>query len=182
MTSTKKTKPVVIIMGSQTDLKVMKMAAQPLEKFKIPFEIKIISAHRTPVEMVDFASKASQKYSDLILGFHPTILPVYLAFFVVTIVARVFLQKKSIVFMTFMAGLAGLWFWLVSNFGVWALMDMYPKSLAGLSECFVSAIPFLETQVLGDLFFTAIMFSLYALILRFSAASSKTGAKTYSSI
>jgi hypothetical protein len=109
--------------------------------------------------------------TDLILGFHPTILPVYFAFFAVTIFARKFLKGKSIATVTLTGALAGLWFWLVSNFAVWALMDFYSKDGKGLLACFVSAIPFLETQVLGDLFFTAVMFSFYSLLLRFSAKS-----------
>jgi 5-(carboxyamino)imidazole ribonucleotide mutase len=52
-------KPVVgIIMGSQSDLKVMKEAAEFLEGIKIPFELTIVSAHRTPKRMVDYASSA----------------------------------------------------------------------------------------------------------------------------
>lgn len=52
-------KPVVgIIMGSQSDLGVMREAAEFLEELKIPFELTIVSAHRTPKRMVDYASSA----------------------------------------------------------------------------------------------------------------------------
>lgn len=51
--------PIVgIIMGSQSDLKVMKEAAEFLEELKIPFELTVVSAHRTPKRMVDYASAA----------------------------------------------------------------------------------------------------------------------------
>lgn len=51
--------PVVgIIMGSQSDLKIMKEAAEFLEEMKIPFELTVVSAHRTPKRMVDYASSA----------------------------------------------------------------------------------------------------------------------------
>lgn len=51
--------PVIgIIMGSQSDLKVMKEAAEFLEEVKIPFELTVVSAHRTPKRMVDYASTA----------------------------------------------------------------------------------------------------------------------------
>lgn len=49
---------VGIIMGSQSDLKVMKEAAEFLEEMKIPFELTVVSAHRTPKRMVDYASSA----------------------------------------------------------------------------------------------------------------------------
>ncbi len=52
-------KPVIgIIMGSQSDLKVMREAAEFLEEMKIPFELTVVSAHRTPKRMVDYASAA----------------------------------------------------------------------------------------------------------------------------
>jgi 5-(carboxyamino)imidazole ribonucleotide mutase len=49
---------VGIIMGSTSDLKVMREAADILEDFGIPFEISIVSAHRTPERLMDYASSA----------------------------------------------------------------------------------------------------------------------------
>jgi 5-(carboxyamino)imidazole ribonucleotide mutase len=55
-------KPVVgIIMGSQSDLGVMKEAAQFLEEIGIPFEVTIVSAHRTPARMVEYATEARKR-------------------------------------------------------------------------------------------------------------------------
>lgn len=53
-------KPQVgIIMGSKSDLPVMQQAAEMLEKFGVPFEITVVSAHRTPMRMVEYAKNAS---------------------------------------------------------------------------------------------------------------------------
>jgi 5-(carboxyamino)imidazole ribonucleotide mutase len=55
-------KPVVgIIMGSQSDLRVMKQAAEFLEEMKISFEVTIVSAHRTPKRMVTYATEARKR-------------------------------------------------------------------------------------------------------------------------
>ena len=55
-------KPLVgIIMGSESDLKVMKEAAEALEEFEIPYELTVVSAHRTPMRMVDYASSARKR-------------------------------------------------------------------------------------------------------------------------
>ena len=52
-------KPLIgIIMGSESDLKVMKDAAEALEEFDIAYELTIVSAHRTPARMVEYASEA----------------------------------------------------------------------------------------------------------------------------
>jgi 5-(carboxyamino)imidazole ribonucleotide mutase len=55
-------KPLVgIIMGSQSDLKIMSAAADILDKFGIPFELTIVSAHRTPERMVEYGQTAVDK-------------------------------------------------------------------------------------------------------------------------
>lgn len=52
--------PIVsVIMGSDSDLPVMQEAANMLEYFGIPYEISIVSAHRTPERMFDFAKSAA---------------------------------------------------------------------------------------------------------------------------
>ncbi|NUM50885.1 MAG: 5-(carboxyamino)imidazole ribonucleotide mutase [Flavobacteriales bacterium] len=57
-----KTKSIVsIIMGSDSDLPIMKQAAEICEQFDIPFEITIVSAHRTPERMFQFAEQAHQR-------------------------------------------------------------------------------------------------------------------------
>jgi 5-(carboxyamino)imidazole ribonucleotide mutase len=49
---------VGIIMGSASDLPLMKEAARVLDTFEIPFEVKVLSAHRTPEMTIDYAKKA----------------------------------------------------------------------------------------------------------------------------
>ncbi len=62
-------KPLVgIIMGSQSDLKVMKEAATFLDELQIPFEISIVSAHRTPQRMVEYATSARQRGLQVIIA------------------------------------------------------------------------------------------------------------------
>jgi 5-(carboxyamino)imidazole ribonucleotide mutase len=51
-------KPVAIIMGSQSDWATMKHAADTLAALKIPFEARIVSAHRTPKRLYEFAAGA----------------------------------------------------------------------------------------------------------------------------
>lgn len=48
-------------MGSQSDLKIMKEAAEVLEELNVAFEITVVSAHRTPLRMVEYATAARAK-------------------------------------------------------------------------------------------------------------------------
>lgn len=52
---------VAIIMGSDSDLPVMQPAADFLKSFGIPFELTIVSAHRTPHRLVSYATKAKER-------------------------------------------------------------------------------------------------------------------------
>lgn len=62
-------KPVVgIIMGSDSDLGIMAEAAKILEEFKIPYEVRIISAHRTPDIMAAYASQAKKRGLQVIIA------------------------------------------------------------------------------------------------------------------
>ena len=54
-------KVISIIMGSDSDLPIMKQAAEVLEDLGIGFELTIISAHRTPQRMMDFAENAHKR-------------------------------------------------------------------------------------------------------------------------
>ena len=57
---------VGILMGSDSDLPVMKKAADMLEKFGIEYEMTIISAHRMPDVFVDYATKAEERGVEVI--------------------------------------------------------------------------------------------------------------------
>jgi hypothetical protein len=57
-------------------------------------------------------------------------------------------------------------FFLVSNFGVWLAWTMYPRSAAGLAECYAAGLPFYGNSLAGDLFFSALMFGSYYWLLQ----------------
>jgi 5-(carboxyamino)imidazole ribonucleotide mutase len=59
---------VSIIMGSDSDLPIMKQAAEMLDLFGIPYELDIVSAHRTPLKMVDFAQDAHYRGIKVIIA------------------------------------------------------------------------------------------------------------------
>ena len=58
---------VAVIMGSSSDWKIMQESCAMLEQFEIPYEKKVVSAHRTPKLMFDFAVKHVQTVMTLLL-------------------------------------------------------------------------------------------------------------------
>jgi len=62
-------KPIVgIIMGSQSDWETMKVASDILHEFSVPHECRVISAHRTPLDMVSYARDASRNGLRMIIA------------------------------------------------------------------------------------------------------------------
>ena len=63
-----KTLKVSIVMGSQSDYKTMQLAGKTLKKIGVSFETKIISAHRTPKRMYEFALSAEKNNIGVIIA------------------------------------------------------------------------------------------------------------------
>ena len=54
--------------------------------------------------------------------------------------------------------MGALVFFSVTNFGVWAFTPLYPKTVNGLIECYVAAIPFFWNTLAGDLVYSTVLF------------------------
>lgn len=59
---------VAIIMGSQSDWETMSHAASTLDEMKIPHEVRVLSAHRTPDALLDYASSAESRGLEVIIA------------------------------------------------------------------------------------------------------------------
>tara|TARA_X000000950_G_scaffold191498_1_gene231200 strand:- start:19 stop:507 length:489 start_codon:yes stop_codon:yes gene_type:complete len=64
----KKHQKLAIVMGSQSDYSTMKDCIKILKSLKISFDVKIVSAHRTPKRLYEFAKKSERSYSVIIAG------------------------------------------------------------------------------------------------------------------
>jgi hypothetical protein len=76
--------------------------------------------------------------------------------------------SQSILRLAGVSMLASTVFFLVTNFFVWlgVPIPLYPRTLAGLAECFTAALPFFGRTVLGDLFYAGVLFTAYAALAR----------------
>jgi 5-(carboxyamino)imidazole ribonucleotide mutase len=59
---------VAVIMGSDSDWPVMEAAAHALAEFDVPFEVGVISAHRTPARMLDYAKTAAGRGLEVVIA------------------------------------------------------------------------------------------------------------------
>lgn len=90
----------------------------------------------------------------------------YAAFILIALLGMVTLRKIKVPNLLFSALGASVIFFLVSNFGVWFSGTMYPKDFGGLIACYTAGIPFFKNTVMGDLFYTGVLFGAFELSTR----------------
>lgn len=109
---------------------------------------------------------AAMALSDAIIGWHWLVPLVYGSFVLAVIIGMWLRDRKTVWTVTGAALASSLLFFTVTNFGVWALGSMYPKTLPGLVAAYVAAIPFFRNTVTGDLFYTAVLFGGFGVLER----------------
>ena len=114
--------------------------------------------------------------SDLLLGFHPAMPFVYASLILVSTLGMWIQKRKSARFIVGASLLASVAFFVVSNFGFWLTMGIYPISLVGLASCYAAAIPFFRDALAADLFFTCCLFGGFELATRIAALRLKPNA------
>jgi hypothetical protein len=97
--------------------------------------------------------------SDFFIGFH-VLMPVVYGCFAFNVLLGRWLGRDRGVISTATACLVGsIFFFVVTNFAVWALGTFYPQTGMGLVACFVAALPFFRNTIIGDGAFTVVLFS-----------------------
>lgn len=119
-----------------------------------------------------FVPLAAVFATDLVLGLHNGMILVYACVAAMTLLGGA-LGSRPAPSRLAAASLAGsVLFFVVTNFGVWALGGTYEHSFAGLAACYIAAIPFFQNAVAGDLFFAAALFGGFELLRRMAPALS----------
>jgi hypothetical protein len=92
---------------------------------------------------------------------------VYASFLISVFLGRTFLRDTNSPARIASVVFAGsLQFFLITNFFVWFGGHMYPQTLGGLAACYVAGLMFFGRTLLGDLFFSGVLFAVYALLSR----------------
>jgi hypothetical protein len=102
--------------------------------------------------------------TDAIIGFYSYAWMVYISFALIVLLGIVMLKKVSVKNVVLASVTASVSFFVITNFGVWMLGTLYPKTPAGLMESYFAAIPFFQNSLIGDLFFSGVMFGVYELV------------------
>lgn len=106
--------------------------------------------------------------SDILIGFHSTMPFVYASFLLIGLIGLWLQKRKSLNLVLGATLFSSFLFFLITNFGVWSVGDLYPRTLDGLIKCFYLALPFFRNTVVGDLIFVGLFFGSFELALRVS--------------
>lgn len=105
--------------------------------------------------------------SDIFLGFHSTMIYVYLGFLITGAIGMYLKNHKNIKNIFLATIFSSILFFIITNFGVFLSTNLYPKNLQGLINCYVMAIPFFRNTLLGDMFYVGVFFASFEFILRY---------------
>lgn len=106
--------------------------------------------------------------TDAIIGFNVLSPLVYASFLLSVLIGRFLNQKHNLLRIGGATFLGSLQFFLITNFGVWALLNSYPRTAAGLGACYIAGIPFFWNTLAGDAIYAALLFGAFALAERFA--------------
>ena len=102
--------------------------------------------------------------SDLILGLHDTMIFVYAGFALTVAIGFLLKDKVTVTNTAFAAVASSVLFFLLTNLGAWMTSGLYVKSVEGLMQAYVAGIPFFQNSLLGNLVYSAVIFSAYAFL------------------
>jgi len=115
--------------------------------------------------------------SDAIIGFYLHMPIIYVSFALIILIGFYLKGKKGFVPAATAVLVSSISFFVITNFGVWAFGPLYPKTLAGLFQCFTAAIPYFRNALGGDAFYAALLFGSFSLAeKRFSILKSQPAA------
>jgi len=103
---------------------------------------------------------------DLFLGFNKLSPLVYGSFAISVLIGRLLKERRTVPRIAGATFLGSLVFFLVTNFGVWAFLDSYPRTPAGLLACYLNGLPFFGNTLAGDAVYATLFFGTFALAER----------------
>ena len=102
--------------------------------------------------------------SDLVIGVHGLSLVIYLSFGLIGLMSIGLNKTNKIKIKSILISgtLGSFVFFMISNFAVWATSGMYAKSLEGLTQCYVAALPFFHNTLGSTFLYSAVLFGAWS--------------------
>lgn len=102
--------------------------------------------------------------TDVFLGLHGTMFFTWGSVALIAVLGLWVRENKSFTAIAGSSLVSALFFFIVTNFGVWLVSGMYPHTFAGLTTCYVLAIPFFRNMLLSTVVYSLLFFGAYETI------------------
>jgi len=96
--------------------------------------------------------------TDLINGFNKLSPLVYASFLLSVLIGRFLIRKRNLMRIGGATFLGSLQFFVITNFGVWAFLNSYPRTGAGLAACYLAGVPLFWNTLAGDVTYATLLF------------------------
>ncbi len=126
--------------------------------------IALFAGAKLPKKFALIVPLAVMLISDYFLGgLHSTTLFVYTSFLISGLLGFWIRNNGKLGNIVGTSLIASIQFFIITNFGVWLMDNMYPMTFSGLMQSYTMGIPFFRATLLGDLFYTGALFGSFAL-------------------
>ena len=98
--------------------------------------------------------------SDAVIGFH-SLVPVIYATFAATVLMGIAIKRITPAAVGVGAVASATLFYIATNFAMWTISTIYPRTPGGLVACYVAGIPYYGTMIIADLLYSAILFGTF---------------------
>ena len=168
-------KRFLVLLGITLSAVAMRLAPHPPDFTPIAAIALFGGAHFVRKRTALLVPLTAMYLSDLALGFFVYdfgwfhgFMPFVYASFAATVCLGLLIRGRLGPLIVGGAALASsVLFFVITNFGVWLVGSLYPKTISGLLSCYVAAIPFFRNMLVGNVFYSVVLFGGFALAQRY---------------
>lgn len=127
--------------------------------------IALFSGAKLEVKKAIIVTLVTMIISDVFIGFHILMWATYGSLVLAVLVGRWVNQRVTVGRIAGGVLLSSLLFFVITNFAVWGMTPLYPKTINGLITCYIMALPFFRNSLVGDFGYTFIVFGSFEFVL-----------------
>jgi hypothetical protein len=125
--------------------------------------ISIFGGAVLPKKIAIWVPLGAMMISDAVIGFYSLMPLIWVCYLVIALASSHWLRPAKLLRGALLTVASSLFFYIVTNFGVWLTSGMYVHNWAGIVSCYTLALPFFRNTALSDAVYTAAIFGIYAL-------------------
>ncbi len=128
--------------------------------------VSIFGGAVLPRRLALWVPLAAMVLSDAVIGFHSLIGLTWGSYVLIALASSYLLRKPSFLKGGVLTLSSSLFFFVVTNFGVWVASGMYSHTWSGLVQCYTLALPFFRNTLLSDVIYTGLLFGTFSLVTK----------------